>query len=58
VFESPHGHHVVIPQLAEGIGLNPTQCRIVACWRHQFVGAALPAFAGYEAESPIATEAC
>ena len=38
-FKSPDVHHALVPQLAEGEGLNPFQCRIVACLGHQFTGA-------------------
>lgn len=33
-FESRRAYHAAIAQLAEADGLNPFQCRIVACLRH------------------------
>ena len=35
VFESPREHHAAVAQSAEAAGLNPVQCRIVACLRHR-----------------------
>ena len=34
MFESSREHHAVVAQSAEANGLNPFQCRIVACLRH------------------------
>lgn len=34
-FDFSHEHHAAVAQPAEADGLNPFQCRIVACLRHQ-----------------------